>query len=149
MCAQLLQSCPALCDPIDLLGFSGDSSGKNAGEGCHALLQGIFPTQGSNPSLLCLLHWQVGSLPLAPPGKPRMPSIDSSNSINGRCPGGWDPESQRMRDQGAAHGWQDPWNIPSPKVGLMMFAQQTLIPVCCIPVMAKYFSSFLFLSGGF
>ena len=31
--------------------------------------QGIFPTQGLNPHLLCLLHWQVGSLPLAPPGK--------------------------------------------------------------------------------
>ena len=31
--------------------------------GYHALLQGIFPTQGSNPQLLCLLHWQVGSLP--------------------------------------------------------------------------------------
>ena len=28
-----------------------------------ALLQGIFPTQGSNPHLLHLLHWQVGSLP--------------------------------------------------------------------------------------
>ena len=38
--------------------------------GCHALLQGIFPTQGSNPQLLSLLHWQAGSLPLAPPGKP-------------------------------------------------------------------------------
>ena len=37
---------------------------------CHALLQGVFPTQESNPHLLCLLHWQVGSLPLAPPGKP-------------------------------------------------------------------------------
>ena len=34
--------------------------------GCHALLQGIFPTQGSNSSLFCLLHWQAGSLPLAP-----------------------------------------------------------------------------------
>jgi len=29
----------------------GDSSGKNTGEGCHFLLQGIFPTQGSNPGL--------------------------------------------------------------------------------------------------
>ena len=38
--------------------------------GHHALLQGIFPTQGLNPHLLCLLHWQAGSLPLAPPGKP-------------------------------------------------------------------------------
>ena len=44
-----------------------DSPGKNTGVGCHAFLQGIFLTQGSNPSLLCLLHWQVGSLPLMPP----------------------------------------------------------------------------------
>ena len=34
------------------------------------LLQGIFLIQGLNPGLLCLMHWQVGSLPLAPPGKP-------------------------------------------------------------------------------
>ena len=37
--------------------------------GCHFLLQGIFRTQGLNLYLLCLLHWQVDSLPLAPPGK--------------------------------------------------------------------------------
>ena len=30
----------------------GDSPGKSSGVGCHALLQGIFPTQGSNPGLL-------------------------------------------------------------------------------------------------
>ena len=29
-----------------------DSPGKNTGVGCHALLQGIFPTQGSNSSLM-------------------------------------------------------------------------------------------------
>ena len=39
-----------------------DSSDKNTGVGCHFLLQGIFPTQGLNLSLLCLLHWQSGSL---------------------------------------------------------------------------------------
>ena len=32
------------------------SPGKNTGVGCHALLQGIFPTQGLNPCLLRLLH---------------------------------------------------------------------------------------------
>ena len=37
--------------------------------GCYTLLQGIFPTQGSNLHLLNLLHWQMGSLPLAPSGK--------------------------------------------------------------------------------
>ena len=31
---------------------------------------GVFPTQGWNPRRVCLLHWQAGSLPLAPPGKP-------------------------------------------------------------------------------
>ena len=43
---------------------------KNTGVGCHFLLQGIFPTQGSDLSLLCLLHWQVDSLPLHHLGSP-------------------------------------------------------------------------------
>ena len=49
-----------------LLGSSvhGDSPGKNTGVGCYAFLQGVFLTQGSNPNLLDLLHWQMGSLPL-------------------------------------------------------------------------------------
>ena len=38
--------------------------------GCHALLQGIFPTQGSNLTLQCLLHWQASSLPLSHVGSP-------------------------------------------------------------------------------
>ena len=38
--------------------------------GCHAFLQGVFPTQGLNPCVLYLLHWQVDSLPLVPSGKP-------------------------------------------------------------------------------
>ena len=44
------QSCSTLCDSVDcsLPGSSvcGDSPGKNTGVGCHALFQGIFPTQG-------------------------------------------------------------------------------------------------------
>ena len=48
-----------------------DSPGKNTGTGCHFLLQGIFLTQGSNPCLLRLLHWQTSSLLLALPGKPQ------------------------------------------------------------------------------
>ena len=49
------QSCPALFDPMDCSppgsSIHGDSPGKNTGVGCHAL-QGIFPTQGSNPYLM-------------------------------------------------------------------------------------------------
>ena len=75
MCAKSLQSYLILCDPKGMtvdrqaplsMGFPG----KNTGVGCHALLQGIFPTQRSKQCLLHLLHWQVDSLPLAPPGKP-------------------------------------------------------------------------------
>ena len=40
-----------------------DSPGKHTGVCCHLLLQGNFPTQGSNPHLL---HWQAGSLPPGP-----------------------------------------------------------------------------------
>ena len=39
--------------------------GKNTGVWCHFLLQRIFVTQGLNPHLLCLLHWQADSLPLS------------------------------------------------------------------------------------
>ena len=44
--------------------YPWDSPGKNTRVGCHALLQGIFLTQGSNPSLLCLLLSWADSLPL-------------------------------------------------------------------------------------
>ena len=49
------RSCPTLCDPVSCSppgsSVHGASPGKNAGVGCHFLLQGIFPTQGSNPGL--------------------------------------------------------------------------------------------------
>ena len=47
----------------------GFSPGKNNEAVCHFLLQGIFSTQGLNPGLLGLLHWQADSLPLAQLGK--------------------------------------------------------------------------------
>ena len=47
-----------------------DFSGKNTGVDGHFLLLGIFPTQGLNPPLLCLLHWQADSLPLSLLGSP-------------------------------------------------------------------------------
>ena len=55
VCAKLLQLCLTLCDPIDSSPLASSvrrySPGKNTGVGCHALLQGIFPSQGSNPGL--------------------------------------------------------------------------------------------------
>ena len=72
------QSYPSLCDPMNcyLPGSSvhGILQARNTGVGCLFLLQGIFPTQGSNPRLLCLLHWQVVSLPLGPSEGVEQPS---------------------------------------------------------------------------
>ena len=47
-----------------------DFPGKNIGASCHFLLQGIFPTQGLNPCLLCLLHWKANFLSPSQPGSP-------------------------------------------------------------------------------
>ena len=70
MWAKSLQSCPTLFNLMDcsLPGSSvhGDSPGRNTGVGCYAIpLQGC--DQRANPGLTCLLHGQVGSLPLVPP----------------------------------------------------------------------------------
>ena len=54
---------------------------NKTGVGCHVLLQGIFLTQRSNPCLLCLLHWQAVSLPLAPPGKPSIRYTQQQNEL--------------------------------------------------------------------
>ena len=56
------------CRPLGS-SFHGNFSDKNTG---HFLLQGIFLTQGSISGLLHLLHWQVDSCPLVPPGKPQI-----------------------------------------------------------------------------
>ena len=56
------QSCPTLCNAMDSIPprffCPWDSPDKNTGLGCHARLQGIFPTQGSNLCLLRLLHFK-------------------------------------------------------------------------------------------
>ena len=54
--AKLFQSCLTLFDPMDCsplatLLVPWDSPGKNTGVGCHAFLQGLFPTQGLTPCL--------------------------------------------------------------------------------------------------
>ena len=55
---QGLQSCPPLCDPmgcsLPVSSVHGDSPGKDTRVCCHALLQGIFLTQGSNLYLMSL-----------------------------------------------------------------------------------------------
>ena len=96
------QLCLTFCKPMDCSPPSffvhGDSTGRilewipPLGDAC---LQGIFLTQGSNPRLLNLLHWQAGSLPLVPPGKPHLLGFS-----RGRRQGGW-----RLRTCGPYFLW--------------------------------------------
>ena len=73
---KLLQSCPALCDSMDCSppGSSMGFSRQENWSGFPCLPPGIFTTEGLKLHLLHFLHWQAGSLPLAPPGKP-IPSL--------------------------------------------------------------------------
>ena len=75
MKVKVAQLCLTLFNLMDYT-VHGDSPGRNTRAGCHFLLQGIFPTQGSNPSLLL---WQMDSLPLEPPGKPTCNYTEARN----------------------------------------------------------------------
>ena len=79
-------SCLTLCGyglgPARLL-CPWDSPVKNTRVGCHFLLQGIFLTEGSNPHLLCLLHWQMDFLfTTASPGKDRYHHTNSGRGFS-------------------------------------------------------------------
>ena len=91
--AKSLQSCLTLCDPVDC---------SPPGCSIHGILQarilervavtssrGSSPTQGSDPSLLYILHWQAGSLPPAPPRKPT--NVNRFSSVAQSCPSLCDP----------------------------------------------------------
>ena len=55
-------------DPVDRSPPGSSVHGfcsKNTGVGCHVILKGIFPTQGLNPHLLCLLHCRWILYPLS------------------------------------------------------------------------------------
>ena len=81
------QSCPTLHNPMDYSSSGssvhGDSPGKNTGVGYYALLQGIFPTQGSNPGLPAL---QADSLPSEPAAEPKNTGVGSLSLLQGTFP---------------------------------------------------------------
>ena len=109
MHAKSLQLCPTLkhygLQPVRLL-CPWDSPGKNTEIGYHALLQGIFPTQGSNPHLLCLPHWQAGSLPLAPLGKSY---VSVQKYLKGLSTWHSSKESAYPRRRRGIDPWKIPW----------------------------------------
>ena len=98
MHAKSLQSCPTLCDPVDcsLPGSSvhGILLRQEYWNGMLCPPPGDLPYPGIKPiSLTYNLHWQAGSLPLAPPGKPYMQSTSCemlgwlNHKLESRLPG--------------------------------------------------------------
>ena len=79
----IAQSCLKLCDPMHcsppVTSVLEDSSGKNIGVGFHVLLQGIFPTQGSNPGLAHCRHCLLPE----PPEKPKNTGVGSLSLLQG------------------------------------------------------------------
>ena len=93
----VIQSCSTLWDPIDCSppgsSVHGDSSGKKTGVGCHALLKGIFPTQGSNPGLP---HCKGILYYLSHEGSPRIlewVAYPVSSGSSQMCCSPWGPKS--------------------------------------------------------
>ena len=87
-CAQLFVTPWTVASQAPLsMGFSR----QEYWSGLPALLQGVFRTQESNPPLLCLLLWQVGSLPLVPPWKPLLILSVQFSSVAQSCPTLCDP----------------------------------------------------------
>ena len=76
-----------LCDPMDCnppgSSVHGDSPGKNIGVSCHALLQGIFPTQVWNPGLP---HCRRNLLLSELPGNPKNTGVSSLFLLQGNFP---------------------------------------------------------------
>ena len=69
---------PHVLEPTRLCLCPWNFPGKNTGIGCYFPLQGIFPTQGPDPRLLGLLHWQASSFPLC---HLRSPNKDASDKL--------------------------------------------------------------------
>ena len=102
MCAKSLQSCPTLCDTMDhnpQAPLATRFSRQEHWSGLPCPPPGILPTQGLNLRLLHLLHWQSGSLPLAPPGKPyNNTGVGSHSFLQGNLPNpGIEPKSPTLQ----------------------------------------------------
>ena len=101
----------------------GDSPGKNTGVGCHALLQGIFPTQGSHPGLprcrqilyslspqgsSCLNKHSLYFLRASPGGSDGKEFASDAGDL-GSIPGSEDPLEKGMATHSSILAWRIPW----------------------------------------
>ena len=174
LCSYLVtQSCLTLYNSMDcsLPGSSihGDSPGKNTGVGCHALLQGIFPTQGLNPGIL---HCRQILYHLNHQRSPEYNDTSSLKKMQNRTsnfsPQIWSSiyllQLQKIRDHPCyssfSHTTFNPCSIPShftskrdlkpPHLTVGCLAATLVQPASVRPVLEapKWFSSFLLPTPG-
>ena len=68
MCAKSLQPCSTTCNPVDC-----SRPGYSVQTRIQEWVARPSSRASSPPWISCLLHWQVGPLPVAPPGNPLRP----------------------------------------------------------------------------
>ena len=103
------QACVYVCVSHSVLSNSTwllcpwDFPGKNTGAGCHSLLQGLFPTQGSNPCLnpLHLLHWRQILYHQSYQGSPKASTGSYNKWIKDDACSSGPGESERREDLGS------------------------------------------------
>ena len=105
--------------------------------GCHFLLQGIVQIQGLNSHVLCLLHWQAGSLPLAPLGKTRRYQNKDTQFLPSSVPS--------LQGDEEKEGWMDcpdqgcwapvpVWTLPAMRLGETLWPQASVSLCLSFPV---------------
>ena len=119
-----------LCEPLDCSppgsSIHGISHARILEWVAISSSRGIFLTQGSNSHILCVLHWQAGSLPLAPPGKPDLAGLflKLDNSLMNR-------EAQKSRPS---------WKKSSKELNQNQIKKRKFVSVCvcvCVCVHAR------------
>ena len=112
MHAKLLQSCLTLCNPMDYSPAGSsvhrDSPGKNTGASSHAVLQGIFLTQGLNPYLSYALAGMFLPLLGFPSGSDGTESDCNAGDL-GSIPGLGRLPGEGMATHSSILGWRIPW----------------------------------------
>ena len=124
--SQVASVVSTLCNPWTIGHEAPLSMGFSRQEywsGLPCPLLGIFPTQGSNPRLLYRLHWQAGSLLLAPPGKPRA-VITKFYKLSGLHISG---DQKSAIKEGGTCSSLSPWNVDG---HLLSISLHTVFPLC-------------------
>ena len=122
------QSCLTLWDPIDYSppgsSVHGDSPGKSTELNCHALLQEIFPTQGSKPGLP-----HAGRLLSEPRGKTKNTCMRSLSLLEEIFPNGGLLHCRRILYQQSYQGSPDLYNSVTENLASLYMVMNQILEI--------------------